>query len=225
MELAVEGNEITIGDKKIHEDAHRHPGKYRTEDDRTPWNYSAHVTYKTLESTSYISMFYSGFINRVLYLLDSGRTKGEGQVYLVTRGQFVNLIRERLTRKIIDLYNQAYYPVDTCYLVKPKQRIEPRPNSSLIVAVGIYANDPQTFIGEIVHKSGENPHLLPPNRFPHMIDDTIEYLTGFHERGEGPVYFHSRLTEDPAGEQRCILFSRIVELFNRARYLPAGSSP
>jgi hypothetical protein len=222
MELRIEGNEIKVkGDKRIHEDAHKHPGRYGTEDDRTPWEYSANIVYKSLKPASFSSMFYSSFINKVLSFLDSGRIRGEGQVSLVTRGEFVNLIREKVTKETIDLYNQAYYPVDTHYLIKRMQRIAPRQDNSLIVAIGLYGNDPQTFIGEIMHKNGEKPHLLPPNRFPHIIDDTIEYLIGFHDKGEGPVYFHNRLTGDPKNEQRGILFGRIIDLFNMGRYLIA----
>lgn len=219
MELWVEGNEITVqGDKQIHEDAHKHPGKYGTEDDRTPWEYSASVFYKSLDSVAFSSMFYSGFVNRILSSLDSGRTKGEDAVRLETKGDFVHLIRERVTKEIVDLYNQAYYQVDGHYHIERGQKIEPKPDYSLIVAVGLSGNDPQTFIGEILHKNGDKPHFLPPNRFPHIIDDTIAYLTGFHGRGEGPVYFHNKLTGDPKDEQRGILFGRVIDLFNLGRY-------
>ncbi len=220
MELRVEGNEIRVkGDKRLHAEAHRHPGKYGTEDDRTPWEYLANIIFRKMNPISISSMFFSSFVNQILSSLDSGRSKGEGPVSLVTRGEFVNLIREKVMKEVVDLYNQAYFQVDSPYIVKKKQRIEPKPDNALVVVIGIYGNDSQTFIGEVLHKNGEKPHILPPNRFPHIIDDTIEYLTGFHDKGEGPVHFHSRLTGDPNNDQRGLLFERIIGLFNRARYV------
>lgn len=222
MELRVEGNEIRIkADRKTLEDAYRHPGKYSTEDDRTPWEYTANIVYKSLDAVSITSAFYSGFINRVLSCLDAGRIKNEGSVTLATRGEFVNLIREKVTKQVVDLYNQAFYQTETHYLIRQKPKIEPKPDSSLMVVVGSYEPDRQTFMGEIVHKNGDKPHLLPPSRFPHIIDDTIEYLTGFHEKGEGPVYFHNKLATDPNNEQRGALLARIIDLFNKGHYLSA----
>ncbi len=220
MRLWVEGNEIKVkGDIRIHEDAHKHPGKYATEDDRTPWEYSAGVAYRSLSSVAFRSTFYSEFVYRILLCLDSGRTKGEGPVSLETRGEFVHLIREKVTKEITDLYNQAYYEVEGHYVIERRPRIEPKPGNTLIVTIGVHGSDPRTFVGEILHKNGERPHLLPPNRFPHLIDDTIEYLSQFHAKGEGQVFFHNKLAGDPKNEQRGILLGRVIDLFNKARYL------
>ncbi len=221
MELRVEGREIKVtGDKKLHEEAHKFPGKYGTEDDRTPWEYMATLTLRSLDSQSFSSTFFSGFLNRILSSLDTARTKDAGAVRLETRGDFVHLIREKVTKEIVDLYNQAYYQTDEYYHIPPRPKIQPKPDSSLIVLIRVYANDPQTFVGEIVHKNGEKPHVLPPNRFPHIIDDTIDYLTEFQANGEGPVHFHNQLTGDPSNEQRGLLIGRVIGLFNTARYLP-----
>ncbi len=220
MELRVEGNEIRVkGDKRLHAEAHRRPAKYGTEDDRTPWEYSANVIFRSMSPLSISSLFFSAFVNQILFALDAGRAKGEGPINLVTRGEFVNLIREKVMKEVVDLYNQAYFQVEANYIIKRKPRIEPEPDNELVVVLGTYGSDSQTFVGEVLHKNGENPHLLPPNRFPHVIDDTIEYLTGFHDRGEGPVHFHNRLAGDPNNVQRGLLFERIIRLFNEARYL------
>ncbi len=212
------------GDSRLHAEAHRHPGKYGKEDDLTPWEYSANIGFRSMNPISITSMFFSGFVNQILSSLDAGRAKGEGPVNLVTRGEFVNLIREKVMKEIVDLYNQAYFQVDVNYLIKRKQRIEPKPGNALVVVVGIYGNDSQTFIGEVLHKNGDNAHILPPNRFPHLIDDTIEYLTSFHDKGEGPVQFHNRLAGDPHNAQRGLLLERIIALFNLGRYLTPESS-
>jgi len=221
MELWVEGHEFKIaGDRKRHEEAHKFPGKHVSEDDRTPWEYSANLTYRTLDPVVFTSTFFSGFLNRILSALDTGRARDEGPVRLETRGDFVHLIREKVTKEIVDLYNQAYFQVDGHYQISCKPKIRPRPDNSLIVVIGVSGNDPQTFMGEVMHKNGEKPHILPPNRFPHIIDDTIDYLTEFQGGGEGPVHFHNKLTGDPSNEQRGLLIGRVIELFNSARYLP-----
>lgn len=222
MELRVEGREIKVtGDRKRYEEAHKLPGKYGTEDDRTPWEYSAKLTYQSTDPVLFNSTFFSGFLNRILSALDAGRIKEEGRVRLETGGDFVHLIREKVTKGIVDLYNQAYFQAGEYYRIPPKPKIQPKPDSSLIVVIGVYANDPQTFMGEILHKNGDKPHVLPPNRFPHIIDDSIGYLTEFHSNGEGPVRFHNKLTGDPSNEQRGLLIGRVIGLFNSARYLPA----
>ncbi len=221
MDLRVEGHEIKFtGDKKLREEAYKHAGKFSSEDDRTPWEYTANVTFRSMDPVAFSSTFFSGFLNKVISILDAGRAKDETPVCLETGGDFVHLIREKVTKEIVDLYNQAHYKTEGHYLIPQKEKIQPKPESSLIVVIGVYANDPQTFIGEIMHKNGDKPHLLPPNRFPHIIDDTIEYLTGFQSNGEGPVHFHNKLAGDPSNEQRGVLFARVVEMFNTARYIP-----
>ena len=221
MELRVEGREFKIpADKKRFEEAHKYPGKHGTEDDRTPWEYVANITYRKLDPVAFASTFFSGFLNRILAGLDGGRSKGEGPVRLETRGDFVHLIREKVTKEIVDLYNQAYYQADGHYQIATRSKIQPKPDSSLIVVIGVSGNDPQTFLGEIMHKNGDKPHILPPNRFPHIIDDTIDYLTDFQGNGEGPVHFHNKLAGDASNEQRGLLLGRVIELFNLARYLP-----
>ncbi len=221
MELWIEGREFKVaGDKKRLEEIHKHGGKHVSEDDRTPWEYLANLTYRTLDPVSFSSTFFSGFLNRILTSLDAGRAKGEGSVRLETKGDFVHLIREKVTKEIVDLYNQAYFQVEGHYQIPRRTKINPRPDNSLIVVIGVSASDPQTFIGEIMHKNGEKPHILPPSRSPHLIDDTIDYLTDFHGNGEGPVHFHNKLAGDPSNEQRGILMGRVIELFNLARYLP-----